>query len=121
MIVRFVIIFIPIFLSAIAQIILKLGLGNLNTQNGVIRFLLKAFTSPGVIFGLGLYGLGAMLWLIVLSKEDVSFAFPLVSFAYVIAIVLSAVVLKENITPPRIIGSVIIMIGIFIIARFGSA
>ena len=119
MITRFIIIFIPIFLSAIAQIILKMGLGNLNTQNGAINFLVKALTSPGVIFGLGLYGLGAMLWLIVLSKEDVSFAFPLVSFAYVIAIVLSAVILKENVTLPRIIGSIIIMTGIAIIARFG--
>src|SRR3989344_9022109 len=114
---RFIIIFIPIFISAIAQIILKLGLGELNTQNGAVNFLIKALLSPGVIFGLGLYGLGALLWLIVLSKEDVSFAFPLVSFAYVIAIVLSAVILKEHVTLPRIVGSAIIMLGIFIIAR----
>lgn len=119
MILRYLSIFIPIFLSAIAQIILKLGLGNLNTDNGVISFLLKALLSPGVILGLGLYGLGAFLWLIVLSKEDVSFAFPLVSFAYVIAMVLSYFILKEHITTPRVIGSVVIMLGIFIIARFG--
>lgn len=118
---RFVIIFIPIFISAVAQIILKLGLGNLNTQNGVVNFLIKALLSPGVIFGLALYGLGAVLWLIVLSKEDVSFAFPLVSLAYVIAIFLSAFILKEQITLPRVLGSAFIMLGIFVIARFGSA
>jgi uncharacterized membrane protein len=119
MIGRFIIIFIPIFLSAIAQIIIKLGLGELNLKNGLVSFFTQALISPGVILGLGLYGLGAMLWLMVLSKEDVSFAFPLVSFAYVIAIFLSAVILKENVTLPRIIGSAIIMIGIFTIARFG--
>jgi len=119
MIKRFTIILIPILMSAVAQIILKLGLGDLVVKDGPISFLLKALVSPGVILGLALYGLGAMLWLIVLSKEDVSFAFPLVSLAYVIAIVLSAIILKENVTPPRIIGSIVIIIGIFIIARFG--
>lgn len=119
MILRFVIIFIPITISAIAQIILKLGVGDLSAKTGLIHFFSKALTSPGVIIGLGLYGLGAMLWLIVLSKEDVSFAFPLVSFAYVIAIVLSALILKEQVTLPRIIGSLVIIVGIFIIARFG--
>ncbi len=119
MILRFTIIFIPILLSAVAQIILKLGLGDLGIKNGLASFFLRALTSPGVILGLGLYGLGALLWLIVLSREDVSFAFPLVSFAYVIAIGLSAVILKETITVPRIIGSIFIMLGIVVIARFG--
>ncbi len=119
MILRFTTIFIPILLSAIAQIILKLGLGQLTLKDGLINFFTKALLSPGVIIGLAIYGLGALLWLIVLSKEDVSFAFPLVSFAYVIAIFLSALILKEQITLPRIIGSVIIVLGIFTIARFG--
>jgi len=116
---RFVIIFIPIFLSAIAQIILKLGLGNLVLGSNIKNFFVKALSSPGVLFGLFLYGAGAMLWLIVLSREEVSFAFPLVSFAYVIAIVLSAIFLKESITLPRVLGSLFIIFGIFIIARYG--
>lgn len=117
--IRFVIIFIPILLSAVAQIILKLGLGDLAVRNDSLAFFTKALASPGVILGLSLYGLGALLWLIVLSREDVSFAFPLVSFAYVIAIFLAAIFLKEQVTLPRIIGSAIIIVGIFIIARFG--
>ena len=117
--IRFLIIFIPIIIAAIAQIILKLGLGSATTASGLSGFFLKALTSPVVILGLSLYGLGAILWLIVLSREDVSFAYPLVSFAYVLAIFLSAIFLKEHITPGRIIGSLVIMLGIFIIARFG--
>ena len=116
---RFVIIFIPIIISAIAQIILKTGIGSTSTSGGILGFFIKTLTSPVVLLGLGLYGLGALLWLIVLSKEDVSFAFPLVSFAYVLAIILSALFLKETVTLPRIIGASLIIIGIFIIARFG--
>jgi len=119
MIKRFVIILIPILLSAVAQIIMKLGLGGITVKNDLKAFFVNSLTSPGVMIGLALYGLGAMLWLIVLSREDVSFAFPLVSLAYVIAIVLSWAILKETITPPRIIGSLIIMVGIVIIAKFG--
>ena len=113
---RFVIIFIPILLSAIAQIILKVGLNTITTKHGLVAFFTKALLSPGVIIGLGLYGLGALLWLVVLSREDVSFAFPLVSFAYILAIGLSVIFLKESVTLPRIVGSLVIMIGIFIIA-----
>ena len=116
---RFIIIFIPIIISAIAQIILKLGIGSSTTSQGLINFFIKTLTSPLVILGLSLYGLGALLWLIVLSREDVSFAFPLVSFAYVLAILLSAVFLKESISLGRIVGPAFIIIGIFIIARFG--
>lgn len=116
---RFIIIFIPIIIAAVAQIVLKTGIGSANTAVGLLGFFIKTLTSPIVILGLGLYGLGAVLWLIVLSREDVSFAYPLVSFAYVLAIILSAIFLKESVTPARIIGPVFIMIGIFIIARFG--
>ena len=116
---RFVIFFIPIIISAIDQIILKLGIGSNTTSQGLINFFIKTLTSPLVILGLSLYGLGALLWLIVLSREDVSFAFPLVSFAYVLAILLSAVFLKESISLGRIVGPAFIIIGIFIIARFG--
>ena len=117
--IRFVIIFIPILLAAIAQIILKLGIGPTNTNSGLLDFFIKTLTSPLVLLGLLLYSLGAILWLIVLSREDVSFAYPLVSFAYVLAIFLSAVFLKEQITSGRVLGALVIMAGIFIIARFG--
>lgn len=116
---RFIIIFIPIIIAAIAQIVLKSGIGSANTAVGLLEFFIKTLTSPIVILGLGLYGLGAVLWLIVLSREDVSFAYPLVSFAYVLAIFLSAIFLKEHVTPGRIIGSLLIMLGIFVIARLG--
>ena len=117
--IRLTIIFIPIVISAIAQIVLKTGVGSTNTAAGLTSFFSKMLTSPVVLLGLGLYGIGALLWLIVLSREDVSFAFPLVSFAYVLAIFLSAIFLKETITPGRILGATAIMAGIFIIARFG--
>ena len=110
--IRFIIIFIPIILSAIAQIVLKAGVGSTNTTTGLTSFFINMFASPLVLVGLSLYGLGALLWLIVLSREDVS-------FAYVLAIFLSAIFLKEQITSGRILGALVIMIGIFIIARFG--
>ena len=117
--IRFIIIFIPIILSAVAQIVLKAGVGSTTTTTGLTGFFITMLTSPLVLVGLSVYGLGALLWLIVLSREDVSFAFPLVSFAYVLAIFLSAIFLKEHITPGRILGALVIIIGIFIIARFG--
>ena len=117
---RFIIILIPILISAIAQIVLKIGIGSATISGRLADYFIKTLTTPLVLLGLGLYGLGALLWLVVLSREDVRFAFPLVSLAYIIAIFLSAIFLKEQVNWARVIGPALIMAGIFVIALFGQ-
>ncbi len=109
---RFVLIFTPIIIAAIGQLILKTGM------NQVGEFtLLKTFTNWLVILGLGFYGLSAVLWLLVLSKEKLSFVYPLVAASYVVTIFLSKVVLKESVPPLRWMGLMVIVFGILIVAR----
>ena len=70
-----------------------------------------------MLFGLLCYGLGFMVWLIVLSKAEVSYAYPLISLGYVFTAILARVLFGEAVGLMRISGIVITCLGVFIIAR----
>ena len=109
---RFVLIFIPIILAAAGQLILKIGMNRLPSFN-----LIKVFTHPAVLLGLFFYGASLILWLMVLSKEKLSFVYPLVAFSYVVTVILSKVILKEPVPTLRWVGLFVIITGILIIAK----
>lgn len=109
---RFVLIFTPIILAAMGQLILKIGMNQLPKFN-----LIKAFTHPMVLLGLFFYGASLILWLMVLSKEKLSFVYPLVAFSYVVTVILSKVILKEPVPTLRWVGLFVIICGILIIAK----
>ena len=70
-----------------------------------------------MLFGLFCYGLGFLVWLIVLSKAEVSYAYPLISLGYVFTAVLAWFLFGEALTEIRMVGIVIICLGVFLIAR----
>lgn len=109
---RFVLIFIPITLAAIGQLILKIGMDQLGKYN-----LIKTFTNPIVLVGLLFYGASLILWLLVLSREKLSFVYPLVAFSYVVTVTLSRFVLKEDVPSLRWFGLMVIIIGILLVAK----
>jgi uncharacterized membrane protein len=109
---RFVLIFTPIIIAALGQLILKIGMNKVGEFN-----LIKTFTNPTVILGLFFYGVSLILWLLVLSKEKLSFVYPLVAFSYVLTVMLSKFVLKETVPPLRWFGLVFIIIGILVVAK----
>lgn len=109
---RFVLIFIPIIIASIGQIILKSGMNQVGKFN-----LLKVFLNPLVLLGLFFYASSAVLWLLVLSKEKLSFVYPLVAASYVLTILLAKFILKEPVPTLRWIGLGIIIVGILVVAR----
>ncbi|MBU1322567.1 EamA family transporter [Patescibacteria group bacterium] len=109
---RFLLIFLPIILAAAGQLILKIGMNKLGQFN-----LIKTFTHPTVLIGLLFYGASLILWLMVLSKEKLSFVYPLVAFSYVVTVILSKIILKEPIPTLRWVGLFVIIAGILIIAK----
>ncbi len=114
---RFVLIFSSIGLAAFGQIILKIGM----TKNGELNLglipLIKAFANPYILLGLFLYGISLILWLVVLSKEQLSFVYPMVAFSYVVVTVLAKFILHEEIPMFRWIGLFLIISGIVCIAK----
>jgi drug/metabolite transporter (DMT)-like permease len=106
-------------LSAVAQILFKFGVESVKrTQNqtGVVN-LAWALISPGVIGGLVLYGVGTILWLGVLSRVDVSQAYPFVGVGFVLTAILGAWIFGDVLTAQRCIGMLIVVVGIYFVSR----
>ena len=73
--------------------------------------------SPLVILGLGLYGLGALAWIAVLSRMDLSLAYPFLALNFVLVALVSRFYLGESIPAMRWAGIAVICMGILLVAR----
>lgn len=106
-------------LSAIAQMSFKHGMNQLQIDQQM-NLVLKIFSivfSPFVFLGLALYGIGTVLWLFALKQLDLSLAYPFVGLSFVMVFVLSIFVLGEPLHVNRLIGSLIIVVGIIFLAK----
>ncbi len=120
---RILSILIPVTAAAIGQMILKIGMtqvGELKFSDGLINIFSRTFTNLYVLGGLAFFGVNALLWLVVLSREKLSFAYPMVAFAYIVTILLSKFVLHEDIPLLRWAGLSVIIVGILMIAKSSS-
>ena len=110
-----------VFLGVCGQLLLKTGMTSSGDEvdelREVLPRLLRAAMNVQVIGGLLLYALSAALWLIVLTRVDLSFAYPLISMGYVLVVVLSRVLLHEHVSGARFLGTVVICFGVYLISR----
>lgn len=108
-------------LNVAGQLSLKFGMNKLGNFSISVPALpsvfLRAATSPFVILGLCCYGLAFLVWLIVLSKAEVSFAYPMISLSYVFTAILAWQLLGEHVTAIRLVGIFVTCLGVVIIAR----
>ena len=79
------------------------------------------FLVSKIIFGFALYGIGAVLFLQVLRKKDVSYLFPFMTLSYAWVIFLSAYLFGEVISLGKILGVSLIFTGVFLIYAGGKA
>jgi multidrug transporter EmrE-like cation transporter len=77
--------------------------------------ILKAAKEPLLWLGLVLFGLSAAFWLVVLSRVDLSLAYPLVGFSYVVVVGLSRFLLNEHVPALRWMGVALIAVGIALV------
>jgi len=106
-------------LGAIGQLTLKHGMNLVGeiTQTHLFEKMVGAFSNPFVVAGFMLYGLSAIVWMIVLSRVEVSWAYPMVSFSYVVVVVASRFLFNENVDFVRILGTLVICGGVFLVSR----
>ncbi len=106
-------------LTVTGEVLLKIGINHVTTHVGVFslepRVLWATFTDWRVILGFALVFGGAIFWLGVISRVDLSFAYPLLALNYVIILIPSRVFLNEPITTMRLVGAMIIVIGVIVI------
>lgn len=102
-----------ISLSAVAQLLMKIGMAKLRLAglNG-FDLLAGAAANLHVLAGFAAYGVGAVLWLLVLSRTELSLAYPLVSAGFVLVAALSWLVLGEQLSLARLCAITLIVAGV---------
>ncbi len=104
-----------IMLGAAGQICLKFGLGKLDSQ-AVFVVITAMFRNWHVLAGFVAYGVSSLLYLFVLSRLDVSYAYPFVAINYVFVTFLAWLILKETVPALRLVGLAIICTGVLVLA-----
>ncbi|MBX3576956.1 MAG: EamA family transporter [Rhizobiaceae bacterium] len=110
--------------NAAAQVMLKQGmlsLGPLSFDgvNPVVKVLQVVF-NPWVFAGLLTFVISMASHLYVLSKVELSFAYPFLSLAYVAVAVFAYFVFREDLNAYRIAGIAAICVGTILIAQGGA-
>lgn len=116
-----------IALSVAAQFALKWGMSGVAaaraglppTDPSILPGLLQTLAlhaRPGIVLGFVLYGLGAVVWLSVLGRWEVSRAYPLVGLGFVATLVVGWA-MGEAVGPQRVIGVLLIAAGVALVGR----
>lgn len=111
-----------ILLSSFAQIVLKTGMSNPDVlaaiqSKNTFDIIKMITTNIAVISGLTLYFASAAVWLLVLAKVDVSFAYPFVGLGFIITMLLAFFINGEVLSTTKVIGTLCIALGVVIIAQ----
>jgi drug/metabolite transporter (DMT)-like permease len=77
--------------------------------------MIKLLFSPFIFSGLVMYGVATILWLFILSRVPLSIAYPVQSIAYVLAVFGAYFVFHEPLSPAKIIGVILIILGVSLI------
>ena len=110
-----------VLLNAVAQLLLKAGV----RQLGQFDFSISnawpigsaLATNPSIIGGLSCYVVSVVVWILALSRVEVSIAYPMLSIGYVVNAGLAWFFFGEAVGPQRLIGIAVIIAGVIIVAK----
>lgn len=117
----FGLILLGVLLNAGAQLFLKAGMGQIGhfefSLVNAVPIGMKVMTSPPILTGLCLYVVSVGVWLLVLSRVQVSFAYPMLSIGYIVNALAANYFFGEPLTSIRMLGIFIIIGGVYLVAQ----
>ena len=114
-----------VFLNAVAQLLLKAGVNNVTAELGAFAYSsanivpvgVKLATQWPILAGLACYVISVVVWILGLSRVDVSVAYPMLSLGYVLNALGAWWLFGEVLSAQRLIGIGIIIVGVYVLAR----
>jgi len=111
-----------VLLNAIAQVLLKAGTNALGgaihlTMSNAFQTFVKVISQLPILGGLACYALSLVVWIMGLSRTDVTIAYPMLSLGYVVAAAGAWLFLGETVSPQRLLAIGVIMVGVALLAR----
>jgi multidrug transporter EmrE-like cation transporter len=110
-----------VLLNAGAQLLLKAGTNSIGafeySAANIVPVGWKLATEPHIVGGLSCYVVSVVVWIMALSRVEVSIAYPLLSVGYVVNAIAAYYLFGEAVTPMRLTGIAVIILGVWIVAR----
>ena len=109
------------FLNTAAQLMLKAAMNRVGEFSFSLANIFpigwQLATNPFLIGGLAIYVVSVVVWLLVLSRVQVSAAYPLMSVGFIINAIAAYYLLNEPLSLLRIAGIIVIIIGVYLVTR----
>ena len=100
--------FLGAILAALGQVSFKWGATG--------RIGVADFINPGIALGLLLYLAGTLSWIRALAEVPLTTLYPFTALTYVLVNLLALAVLGEQLTGRGIAGTVLVLLGLFLVA-----
>lgn len=114
-------ILVNVALVSSAQLLLKIGAGKITSvidKNHLFESVIKVVFNPYLFFGTSCYVVSLVLWIYVLTRAQLSLAYPIMSLSYVAVMLLSVLFINESVNLPQWGGALLIVIGTSVIFLF---
>jgi multidrug transporter EmrE-like cation transporter len=114
----FVLLLLTAVFGAVANLLIKNGIAQAGGFTPSLSSLLQLLRQPALLAGLLLIGIAGLLWFRILATQKLSTCYPLfVSLTYALITIGSVYFLHEKISIQKLVGLVVIIIGITTVAR----
>jgi multidrug transporter EmrE-like cation transporter len=114
-------IFTGVLLNAAAQLLLKAGTNAVGqfgySAQNIVPVGMKLAFEPHIAGGVACYVVSLVVWIMGLSRVDVSIAYPMLSIGYVLNAVAAWYLFGESLTAQKLVGIAFIVAGVFLVAR----
>lgn len=110
-----------VLLNAVAQLLLKAGTNSVGefafTRANIFPVGWQLATEPHILGGLLCYAISVVVWVVALSRVEVSVAYPMLSIGYIVNAVAAWYLFGEAVSLSRLAGIGVIIVGVYIVAR----
>lgn len=117
----FSLILLGVLLNASAQLLLKAGMSQIGHFDfsfaNIVPIGFKVAGNMPIMTGLSFYVASVVVWLLVLSRVQVSFAYPMLSIGYVVNALAANYFFGEPLTSVRMLGIFVIIGGVYLVAQ----
>lgn len=117
----FSLVLLGVLLNAVAQLLLKAGTNAIGqfqfSAANVLPIGWKVATQPFILGGLACYVVSVAVWIMALSRVEVSVGYPMLSIGYVVNAVAAYFLFGEAVGPQRIVGIGVIIVGVYLVAK----
>jgi len=117
----FGLILLGVLLNAGAQLLLKAGTNAVGhfafSRDNILPVGWQLATEPHIMGGLTCYVISVVVWIMALSRVEVSIAYPMLSIGYVVNAIAAWYLFGEALGVARLTGIGIIILGVYVVAR----